>query len=93
MSWVRIWVHIVFSTKNREPILKSDETRKQIFQHIKQNAKEKDIWLDCINGYLDHMHCLISLKKDQTISKVVQLIKGESSHWINQFKITDTKFV
>lgn len=93
MSWVRVWIHLVFSTKNREPFLNSKEIRKKVFQHIKQNAEEKGIWLDCINGFNDHVHCLISLHKDQTISKVAQLIKGESSFWINQNKITDQKFI
>ncbi|MHB1180000.1 MAG: IS200/IS605 family transposase, partial [Daejeonella sp.] len=35
------------------------------------------------NGYADHCHCVISLEVDQTIQKLVQLIKGESSFWIN----------
>jgi hypothetical protein len=43
MSWIRIWVHLVFSTKNREPYFHSAELRKQIFNHIKQNAEIKDI--------------------------------------------------
>ena len=93
MSWVRVWVHLVFSTKNREPFLDSKEIRKIVFQHIKQNAEEKGIWLDCINGYQDHAHCLISLNKDQAISKAAQLIKGESSFWINQNKIIAHKFI
>jgi len=89
MSWVRVYIHIVFTTKNREPFLNSVELRKQVFQHIKQNALDKDIWLDCVNGYSEHAHCLISLKRDQTISKVVQLIKGESSFWVNKNKLTE----
>jgi REP element-mobilizing transposase RayT len=93
MSWVRIWVHLVFSTKNREPFLRSSEIRKQFFQHIKQNAEEKQIWLDCINGYAEHAHCLISLGKDQSVSKVAQLIKGESSFWINKNEIVKDKFI
>ena len=92
MSWVRIWVHLVFSTKNRETYL-HQSIRKQVFQHIKQNAETKDIWLDCVNGYADHAHCLISLNKDQSISKVAQLIKGESSFWINQNKLVEGKFI
>lgn len=92
MSWVRIWVHLVFSTKNREPSLHQN-IRKQVFQHIKQNAQEKEIWLDCVNGYADHAHCLVSLNKDQSISKVAQLIKGESSFWINQNKLIEGKFI
>lgn len=93
MSWVRVWVHLVFSTKNKEPFLQTGGIRKKVFQHIQRNAAEQGIWLDCINGYHDHAHCLISLNKDQTISKVAQLIKGESSFWINQAKLTDTKFI
>ncbi len=93
MSWVRIWVHLVFSTKNREPFLHSSELRKQFFQHIKQNAEEKQIWLDCISGYAEHAHCLISLGKDQSLSKVAQLIKGESSFWINKNGMIRNKFI
>lgn len=84
MSWVRIWVHLVFSTKNKTPFLNSKELRDKVFSHILDNAKEKEIWLDTINGYSDHIHCLISLGRVQTISKVAQLVKGESSFWINK---------
>ena len=84
---------MVFSTKNRQPFLNSSELRRNVFEHIKNNAEEKGIWLDCINGYQEHAHCLISLGKEQTISKVAQLIKGESSYWINQHNLTSEKFV
>lgn len=92
MSWVRIWVHIVFSTKNRLPLL-SPNIREQVFQHIKQNADDKDVWIDCVNGFSDHAHVLVSLNKEQTISKLTQLIKGESSFWINKNNLTEEKFV
>jgi REP element-mobilizing transposase RayT len=93
MSWIRIWVHLVFSTKNREPYFHSAELRKQILNHIKQNAEMKDIWLDMINGSTEHIHCLISLGREQSISKVAQLIKGESSNWINKNNLTKSKFI
>lgn len=93
MSWVRIWVHLVFSTKNRQPFLNTPELRKKVFEHIKSNALEKDIYLDAVNGYDDHAHCLISLGKDQTITQIAHLIKGESSFWINKNKLTSQKFM
>lgn len=93
MSWVRVYIHMVFSTKSREPFLNSKELCRQVFQHIKKNAEEKNIWLDCVSGWHEHAHCLISLGKEQSISKVAQLIKGESSFWINQNKLTENKFV
>jgi REP element-mobilizing transposase RayT len=63
-----------------------------IFNHITENAKEKNIWMDSVGGHKQHVHCLISLGKDQTISGVLQLIKGESSFWINKNKIVQGKF-
>jgi len=81
MSWVRIWIHLVFSTKKREPFLHK-EIRKQVFEHIKQNAAIKGIWLDSINGFSDHAHCLISLGRDQTISQVAQLIYKRGNRYI-----------
>jgi putative transposase len=92
MSWVRIWVHLVFATKNRTIYL-NQNIRKDFFQHIKENAQEKGIWLDCVNGYVEHAHCLISMNKDQSISKIAQLIKGESSYWINRNKLIQDKFI
>ena len=83
---------MVFSTKNRVAYLNTPELRKTVFQHIKQNAEKKDIWLDSINGYYDHAHCLISLGKKQCISDIAQLIKGESSFWINNNQLTREKF-
>lgn len=91
MSFVKIWVHLVFATKNREPLLKK-ELRYEVQNHLIQNCKPKDIFLKTINGYTEHIHCLISLGKDQSISKIVQLIKGESSFWINQNKLTQHQF-
>jgi putative transposase len=91
MSFVKIWIHLVFATKNREPYLKK-EFRNDVFKHIAENCSKKEIFLKEINGHTDHIHCLISLGKDQTIAKISQLIKGESSFWINQNNLTSRKF-
>ena len=45
-----------------------------------------------INGYHDHVHCLISLCTNQTIEKIMQLLKGESSHWINKNRLCEAHF-
>ena len=91
MPFVKIWIHAVWTTKNRTPFLNS-EIRQEVFKHIHQYALEKGIYMDTVNGYSEHVHCLFRLKNDQTISKVLQLLKGEPSFWINQQKLTKTKF-
>jgi REP element-mobilizing transposase RayT len=68
------------------------ELKQILIEHIKTNAKEKGIFILAINCVQDHIHLLISLGADQTIGKVVQLIKGESSHWINKNKYLRGKF-
>ena len=92
MPFVKVYIHFVWSTKNRKPILDSPELRKKVWQHIIQNSKEKSIFIDFINGYSDHCHCLVSLGVDQTIQQIMQLIKGESSFWINKQQLTKQKF-
>lgn len=92
ISFIKIYVHIVFSTLNRIPLLNSTELRVKVWKHIKENASSKGIYLDMINGYSDHCHCLISLGSNQNIEKIIQLIKGESSFWINKNQLTKDKF-
>ena len=92
MSWVRVRIHLVFSTKNRFPYLVND-IRPAVLTHIEENAKQKGIKLAIVNGHHDHIHCLIALNKEMSIAKVAQLIKGESSFWINRQKLTQGKFM
>lgn len=92
MSWVRIWIHLVFATKNREGYFSSNGIRDQVFQHIKKYAISKNIMIDTIGGHKEHLHCLILLGREQNISNIVQLLKGESSHWINNQNYFPYKF-
>ena len=92
MPFIKVYIHFVWSTKNRIPYLDSIELRQKVWQHMRENAKEKGIYIDFINGYSDHCHCLISLGADQSIQKIMQLIKGESSFWINKNGLTKSKF-
>jgi putative transposase len=91
MSQINVWIHMVFSTKKRTPFLVSS-IRKAVFQHIFQYAQSKDIEVDFVNGYVDHVHCLFRLNTTITLSKTAQLLKGESSHWINQLELTESRF-
>ena len=91
MAFVKIWVHAVWGTKNREPILEKS-ILESVCNHIKENGKLKGIFIDSINGYFDHLHCLMLLNADTSISKQMQLIKGESSFWINKNKIIKGHF-
>lgn len=92
MSYVNLNVHCVWSTKNRMPFLDSRALRFKVWTHILNNARAKGIFIDTINGYSDHCHCLISLRGYQTVQDIMQYIKGESSFWINIEGLTPEKF-
>ena len=91
MPYTKVMLHYVWATKNREPII-SQELKPVLLDHIKENSFRKNIRIDCLNCVEDHIHLLVSLGTDQTISKTAMLIKGESSFWVNQQKIIQNKF-
>ncbi|HNS17882.1 MAG TPA: IS200/IS605 family transposase [Bacteroidales bacterium] len=91
MGYTKLWVHLVWTTKNRKPLLQK-ELRQVIFNHIRENATTKGIYIDSINGHLEHVHCLISMKPCQNIEEIIRLLKGESSYWINKNKILSFNF-
>ena len=92
MPFIKVYIHFVWSTKNRQSFLSTPKLRKLMWRHIRDNAKKKGIYIDFINGYKEHCHCLVSLGDDQTMRQLMQLIKGESSHWINKENLLSEKF-
>ena len=91
MSYLKIWIHCVWTTDKRIPYLK-DKIKDAVIYHILENARAIGIYIDHINGHQEHLHALISLGGKQTISDIMQKIKGESSYWINKRKLTRDKF-
>jgi putative transposase len=91
MCYVKIWIHCVWSTKNRECII-PNSFRPILLSHFRENAKSKSIFLDYINANKNHVHTLINLKKEQNIAEIMKLIKGESSFWINKTQLSDYHF-
>ena len=91
MSFVKIWVHAVWGTKNKYGYFNT-EKKHQLIEFIKHYAREKSIFIDSINGSKEHLHCLISLSNEQNIANTIKLIKGASSNWINKTQLIKTKF-
>lgn len=83
MSFLKVWIHAVWSTDQRKPLLESS-LREEVFHHIKENGIKKGIYIDRVNGFHDHVHVLFDLPSEVCIPKAIQLIKGESSFWINK---------
>ena len=91
MPYTRILVHVVWATKVRKKLL-TTKNRHRLFVHILDYSSSKDIHLLEINGFTDHVHCLISVSPNQNIASIVQLLKGESSFWANKHLEFPEKF-
>ena len=91
MPYAKVMIHFIWATKNRQKLI-SKELKPLLLNHIKENSLKKDIHIDYLNCVDDHIHLLVSLGVEQTISKTAMLIKGESSFWINNQKLTREKF-
>ena len=90
-TYTKTYVQAVFAVKYRNAQLHPD-WRKNLFGIIGNIINKEGCQTITVNGVDDHVHCLFILKPDVSISKVLQLIKGNSSKWINDQKLTTTKF-
>ncbi len=91
MPFVKVMIHTVWGTKCHKPFFTGD-VKPLVIQHIKENARTKEIYIDTLNGHADHLHCLFGLNADMSLAKAIQLMKGEVSFWINKQKITQSNF-
>jgi len=91
VAFLKIWIHMVWTTKNRVPFLKG-AVRSSVFNHIRENARDKNIFMDSIGGGSEHIHLLVFLGARESIAEIARLLKGESSFWINQQKLVLGKF-
>ena len=90
-TYTQIHIQFVFAVKFRDAIIHSfwkDELYRYMTGII-QNNKHK---LIAINGMPDHIHILIGMRPTQSISDLMQDIKGSSSKWINQKGFIKGKF-
>jgi putative transposase len=70
-------------TKNREPFLSSD-LRNRLWPYLGGIARENEMKALAVGGVADHVHMLISLPATLSVSKALQLLKGNSSKWIHE---------
>ena len=90
-SFNKIWIHAIWATKERMPLIHSSVENK-IYPFMAEQLREQGCPIRIINGMPDHIHCLFLLSPQKSISEVIKQIKGSSSHFINQNNIIDDKF-
>jgi REP element-mobilizing transposase RayT len=81
-TYASLYVHVVFSTKDREPLLRAD-LRERIWRYLGGIARKEKMKAIEIGGTADHIHGLISYAPTMAAATIVQILKGNCSKWIN----------
>ena len=82
-TYTQIFIHIVFTTKNREPVL-AEARRDDLFRYIWGIHQKHHCHLHRINGVEDHLHILTSLHPTVSLADYMREIKTGSSLWIKR---------
>lgn len=90
-SFNKIWIHAIWATKKREPLIHPSIEIK-LHQFIYNQLRELGCPVRIVNGMPDHLHCLFLLNPQKSIAEVMKQIKGSSSHFVNQENLLDYKF-
>ncbi|CAA9195154.1 IS200/IS605 family transposase [Flavobacterium collinsii] len=90
-TYSQLYIHIVFTVKGRQNLI-SKNWKAEIYKYITGIISNKGQKLITINGMPDHIHILIGLKPDKSISDLVRDIKANSSKFINEKKWINGKF-
>jgi putative transposase len=90
-SYSRCWLHLIWETLRREPML-DKRAAAMASVNLSKYSLEKGIYMKINYFNADHTHTLIDLPTNLTIEQVIQLLKGSSSHWINQNRLVKGRF-
>jgi putative transposase len=82
-SLAKVYLHVIFSTKNREPLLE-DSWRDELFSVLAGTANNLGCQSLIVRSVADHVHILFELSRTISIADAVGKIKSCSSLWINQ---------
>ena len=80
-SLVQNYIHIVFSTKYRQPLIKPD-MESELHAYLGGICNQLECQSIKIGGYTDHIHILCKLSKKIALMKLVEEVKSHSSKWV-----------
>ena len=81
-TYVNCLLHVVFSTRSREPLMPKP-WRSKAHDMLANIAHDRGFPTIVVGGVDDHVHLLMSLPKNQSISDCLRILKATSSKWVN----------
>ena len=90
-SYSRCWIHLIWGTLSRERIL-NKKAAAALSRYLDEYSAGQSVYMKINFVNPDHVHALIDLPTGFSIEKMVQLLKGSSSHWVNSNNLLAGKF-
>ncbi len=83
-SLSQVWLHIVFSTKDRHAFLQNADFRDEMFRMLSHHVSEIGCFPKLSGGWIDHVHGVCGLSRTVTIAQLVEHLKTETSRWVKK---------
>ncbi|WP_341730804.1 IS200/IS605 family transposase [Microcoleus sp. EPA2] len=83
MAMWRLYYHLVWATKERQPLI-HPQRETELYNYIIGKADTLNCIVHAIGGTENHIHLIVSIPPTQSIAEFVKNIKGSSSHYLNQ---------
>ncbi len=90
-TYTQLYFHVVFAVKARQHLIAA-HWKEELYKYITGIVTNKNQKLLAINGMPDHIHLLIGMKPDATLSDLIRDVKANSSRFINEKKWVAGKF-
>lgn len=90
-TYTQIYIHVVFTVQNRISLIR-EEWKDELYKYITGIIQNNGHKLIAINGMADHLHIFIGMKPSQSLSDLMQDVKGDSSKWIKEKGFVKGKF-
>ena len=83
-SLSQVWLHIIFSTKNREPLLPDKQVREKVHAYLAGIWNQMKSPALIVGGIEDHVHILCNQSKNVALKDLIQKVKQDSSKWVKR---------
>lgn len=90
-TYFSCWIHLIWCTSNRNAFF-DERQSKALSRYLTNYAKSKGISIRINFVNPEHVHVLIEVRPSMSVDRVVKLLKGSSSYWINKTGMTNVPF-
>ncbi len=90
-TYTQIHLQLIFAVQFRAALIE-ESWKDELYKYLTGIIPQQKHKLIIVNGMPDHLHLLIGFRPHQSLSELMQDIKGDSSKWINKNKFTRSRF-